>query len=78
VLDAAVQRAYERCPADLRRVFGDRFVALVAGGPMTAAAFAAIILAEDLGALGSLADTWHRERVPRAARAGPPLEEQGA
>jgi hypothetical protein len=64
VLDAAVQRAFARCAADLRRVFGDRFVALVAGGPGAAVAFATAIRAEDLEALGVLAETWHREGLP--------------
>lgn len=58
VLDAAVQRAFARCAADLRRVFGDRFVALVAGGPGVAVAFATAIGADDLEALGSLAEAW--------------------
>jgi hypothetical protein len=61
VLDASAQRAYRRMAEDLRRVFGDRFVALVAGGPRVAAAFAREIHAGDLDALGMLAETWHRE-----------------
>ncbi len=61
MLEAATQRSYQRLAADLRRVFGDRFVALVAGGPGTSAAFVSRIRGEDLDALGPLADTWHRE-----------------
>jgi len=63
-LDAVLQRAYLRCAADLRRVFGDRYVALVASGPGAAAAFVAAIRADDLDALGSLAETWHRDGLP--------------
>jgi hypothetical protein len=62
-LDAASQRAYQRCAADLRRVFGDRFVGLVAAGPKAAVAFASTIRADDLEALGSLADAWRREHI---------------
>ncbi len=46
--------------ADLRRVFGDRFVALVAS-EHGAAAFLTALRADDLDALGSLAEPWHRE-----------------
>jgi hypothetical protein len=62
-LDPAVQRAYLRCAADLRRVFADRFVGLLAGGPAAAVAFASAVRPGDLEALGSLADTWHREGI---------------
>lgn len=47
--------------ADLRRVFDSRFVALVAYAPGEAIAFATSIGADDLAALGSLAEAWHRE-----------------
>ena len=47
--------------ADLRRVFGDRFVALVASGRHSSVAFATDILAGDLEALGPLVDVWQRE-----------------
>ena len=60
-LDATAQRAYARCAADLRRIFGDRFVALVAGGPDTSVAFAGSITSNDLDALSSLAEAWHRD-----------------
>jgi len=49
--------------ADLRRVFGDRFIALVAGGEGAAAAFARGIRSDDLDAMGALADTWHGDGV---------------
>jgi hypothetical protein len=49
--------------ADFRRVFGDRFVALVAGDHGGAAAFVTEIQAADLDALGALADTWRRDRL---------------
>ena len=61
VSDATAQRAYERMAADLRRVFGARFVALVVGGTGAPAAFATEISASDLEALSSLVETWHRE-----------------
>jgi hypothetical protein len=63
-LEASIQRAYLRCAADLRRVFGDRYVALVAGGPDAAVAFASAVRADDLDALASLTDMWHRESLP--------------
>jgi hypothetical protein len=63
-LDAPVQRAYQRCAADLRRVFGDRFVALIAAGPHAAVAFATTIAPDDLAALGSLSQSWHRDGAP--------------
>jgi hypothetical protein len=48
----------------LRRVFGDRFVGLVAAGAGAAVAFASTIRPDDLDALGSLTDAWHRDHVP--------------
>ena len=60
-LDATAQRAYARCAADLRRIFGDRFVALVAGGPDASAAFASSITSSDLDAMSSLAESWHHD-----------------
>jgi len=62
-LEATVQRAYTRCAADLRRVFGDRFVALVASGPGASAAFASQITAGDLDALGAIAEAWHKDSL---------------
>jgi hypothetical protein len=47
--------------ADLRRVFGPRFVALVVGGSGATAAFATEVSAPDLDALAVLVDTWRRE-----------------
>lgn len=55
------RRAYERMAADLRRVFGGRFVALVVAGTGAPAAFASEIAAADLDALGVLVDTWRRD-----------------
>ena len=63
MLDATVQRAYGRCAADLRRVFADRFVALVASGPGASVAFVRDARASDLDALSALADTWHHDGV---------------
>ena len=47
-----------RLAADLTRVFGDRFVALIATGPTRTAAFATSIQADDLEALSALANRW--------------------
>jgi hypothetical protein len=47
--------------ADLRRVFGERFVALVASGAHSAVAFAATIMPGDLEALGPLVESWQRD-----------------
>jgi hypothetical protein len=47
--------------ADLRRVFGARFVALVVGGSGAPAAFATEIRADDLDAIAPLTETWVRE-----------------
>src|SRR5262245_35643788 len=46
---------------DLARVFDERLVALVASGPSSATAFVSGIAPGDLAALGSLAETWHRD-----------------
>ncbi|HXT69245.1 MAG TPA: hypothetical protein VN700_05800 [Vicinamibacterales bacterium] len=66
-LDAARQRGYEQMAADFARVFGDRFVALVASPGGAAAAFVASLSAGDLDALGPLAGVW------RHADLDPPL-----
>jgi len=63
-LDSPTQRAYQRCATDLRRVFGDRFVALVAAGPSAAVAFASAIGPDDLEALASLTESWRRDGAP--------------
>jgi hypothetical protein len=47
--------------ADLQRVFGDRFVALVASGKRSAVGFAATIAPGDLEALGPLVEAWQRD-----------------
>ena len=61
LIDTRTKHAYERMSGDFRRVFGDRFVALVVSPIGAAAAFVASLDAEDLDALGALADTWRRE-----------------
>jgi hypothetical protein len=53
--------ALARLAADLRRVFGDRFVALAARGPEASAVFATRIDAADLDAMSALAETWHHD-----------------
>jgi hypothetical protein len=46
---------------DFQRVFGERFLALVASPSGAAAAFVASLGADDLQALGPLSDAWRRE-----------------
>lgn len=60
-IDVTARHSYERMAADFQRVFGDRFVALVASPSGAAAAFVASLGADDLDALGPLADAWRRE-----------------
>jgi hypothetical protein len=57
-LSPAARQAMARLAADLTRVFGDRFVALVATGPARTAAFASAIRADDLEALSELSHRW--------------------
>ena len=61
VLPDPARKAFDRLIADARRVFGDRFVALVAYEPAASLVFAASITTGDLEALGALAETWHRD-----------------
>ncbi len=60
-LSSSIRRALDRLASDLRRVFGARFVALVAYGPDHSVAFASSVGADDLDALGALVGAWHRE-----------------
>lgn len=60
-MSARIRTAFERMAADMRRVFGDRFVGLVASGTHTAVAFATNVTAEDLEAFGPLVDSWQRD-----------------
>jgi hypothetical protein len=62
-LSPATQRAFERLGADLSRVFGGRFVALVASSPASSVAFVRAIGPGDLHALATLAPSWHRDRL---------------
>ncbi len=55
------RRAFDRLAADCRRVFGDRFEALVAYDVDRAALFAAHIGAADLSALTALVEVWHKD-----------------
>jgi hypothetical protein len=54
-------RAFSRLAADLQRIFGPRFVALVAYGPATSLAFAEAIAADDLEACSALVESWHHD-----------------
>jgi hypothetical protein len=60
-LPAAARRRFDRLAADVRRVFGSRFVALVATGAGRSVAFADRITPGDLDALGALVETWHHD-----------------
>lgn len=60
-IPAAVRRAFDRMAGDLARVFGPRFVALVAYGRHRSAAFVTSMTPEDLDALGAASDAWHRD-----------------
>ncbi len=60
-LSPAARQAMARLAADCTRVFGDRFVALVAYGPTRTAAFAGAIGADDLEALSALSDRWRMD-----------------
>ncbi len=62
-LSSSQHRRFARLALDLERVFGPRFVALVAYGTTASAAFADDIRAGDLEALSVLVPTWHRERL---------------
>ena len=63
MLPPTIKRALDRMAGDFARVFGDRFVALVAYGGGDAVAFATPVNAADLEALGTLVETWHRDRL---------------
>jgi hypothetical protein len=60
-LTATSRRAFDRQAADLKRVLGDRFVALIASTPHAGVAFAVSVQAGDLDACGSLAAAWHHD-----------------
>lgn len=57
-LSPAARQAMSRLATDLMKVFGDRFVALVAHGPARTAAFARAINGDDLEALSVLSARW--------------------
>jgi len=63
VLSAEASRAFSRLAADLARVFGPRFIALVAYGPATSMGFVESITADDLDACGVLVEAWHRDKL---------------
>jgi hypothetical protein len=60
-LSSASRRAFERMAADCRRVFDNRFVAVVAYGASEALVLASSVGPPDLEALGALTETWHRD-----------------
>jgi hypothetical protein len=55
------RRAFDRLIGDATRIFGDRFVALVAYEPAAALVFVSSVTPGDLDALAVLADAWHRD-----------------
>jgi hypothetical protein len=60
-LSTSERRAFDRLAADLVRVLGPRFQALVATGPASSVAFASAIGVADIEALAALADTWRHD-----------------
>ena len=60
-LSRTSRRAFDRLADDLRRIFGDRLVALVAHGPATSLAFVTTLGADDLDACAVLVMPWHRD-----------------
>jgi hypothetical protein len=56
-----MERAFSRLAADLQRVFGSRFVALVGYEQNASVAFASSVRADDLDALGPLVGSWHHD-----------------
>jgi len=60
-LGAAARRAFDRLAGDLKKVFAQRFVSLVASGATSSLAFVSSIDASDLQALAALSETWHRD-----------------
>src|SRR5262245_48834526 len=54
-------RALTRLASDLQRVFGGRFVALVAHSVRDSMAFAEDVQADDLEALSALTGAWHSD-----------------
>ena len=61
VLPERSRRAFDRLIADAKRVFGDRFVALVAYEPAAGLIFTTSVTPGDLDALAVLVETWHRD-----------------
>jgi hypothetical protein len=64
-LSPAARQAMARLAADLARVFDERFVALIATGPVRTAAFATSIRADDLEALSTLAHRWELDGLDK-------------
>jgi hypothetical protein len=62
-LSPVAQGRFRRLADDLRRVFDQRFIGLVAYGPHRGAVFAASIEPADLDAMGALVETWHRDHL---------------
>lgn len=62
-LSPTAQARFRRLGGDLRRVFGPRFVSLIAYGPHRSAVFVETIDPGDLDAMGALVDTSHRDHL---------------
>jgi hypothetical protein len=63
-MSSSTPRAVARLADDARRVFGDRFVALVTYGVDASVIFASSVGSDDLEALSPLVETWHHEGLP--------------
>jgi hypothetical protein len=62
-LSASSRRAFDRLAQDLQRIFGSRFVALVASGPRSSVAFCDPVTPVDLEALSALSANWRRDAL---------------
>jgi hypothetical protein len=58
---ASTRKAFDRLSADIHRIFGSRFVALVAYGANASVVFTSGIGAEDLDAMAPLVETWRHD-----------------
>jgi hypothetical protein len=63
-MSSSTPRAVARLAADARRVFGDRFVALVTYGADASVIFASSVSSDDLDALSPLVEAWHHDGLP--------------
>jgi hypothetical protein len=62
-LSTHARRAFDALAVDLRKIFSDRFVCLVATGHQASLALVTSLTADDLDACGPLAHSWHHEGI---------------